>query len=170
MKNKLILSALAFTLLSCGARKVEKSETEVKTEVTTTVKDTTSKVSETKTNETVNTFTDELEIKPIDTTKAIEIIDANGKVTKFKNAVLKRKSKQENKTTATEKKVAENTSKEAKTDFKQDTKDKNKKVDKPESPTVSFWVTLWNVFKIVLLLILLVLIYRFYKKYVEPKL
>ena len=162
MKKTIILLS-ALTLVSCGARKVQKSETEVKTEVTTTVKDTTSKVSETKTNETVNTFTDELEIKPIDTTKAIEIIDSNGKVTKFKNAVLKRKSRQENKTTETEKKVAENASKTSKNEVKQTVKERTKQTDKK---AVSFWVYFW----IVLFLILLVLIYRFYKKYVEPKL
>ncbi len=160
MKKTIILLS-ALTLVSCGARKTSKSETEVKTEVTTTVKDTTSKVTETKTNETVNTFTDELEIKPIDTTKAIEIIDSNGKVTKFKNAVLKRKSKQENKTTATEKKVAENASKTVKNEVKQTTKERTKQTDKK---AVSFWDYFW----IVLLLILLFLIYRFYKKYVEP--
>lgn len=162
MKKTIILLS-ALTLVSCASRNVNKSEAEVKTEVTTTVKDTTSKVTETKTNETVNTFTDELEIKPIDTTKAIEIIDSNGKVTKFKNAVLKRKTKEVKQTTATEKKVAENVSKTVKTKAKQTVKQQTKQTEKE---AVSFL----NYFWIVLLLLLLVGIYRFYKKYVEPKL
>ena len=168
MKKTLILLS-AFTLLSCASRKVNKSETEVKTEVTTTVKDTTSKVTETKKAEKETINTDELEIIPIDTTKAIEVIDINGKVTTYKNAKIKRKTTQVNKSVDTEIKVAENGLKVAETDFKQDGKENNKAVDKPESSTVSFLVNAWNYFKLLLLLILLVLIYRFYKKYVEPK-
>lgn len=167
--NKLILSALAFTLLSCGARKVQKSETEVKTEVTTTVKDTSSKVSETKTNEKVFSFTDELEIIPIDTTKAIEVVDSDGNKQTYFNAKIKRKQTQANKSVDTEIKVAENASKVGKTDFKQDSKANAKAIDKPESPIVSFWVNFWNYLWIVLLLLLLVAIYRFYKKYVKPR-
>lgn len=160
MKNKLILSALAFTLLSCGARKVQKSETEVKTEVTTTVKDTTSKVSETKKREQVFSFTDELEITPIDTTKAIEVVDSNGNKQTYFNAKIKRKQTQVNKSVDTEIKVAENASKVGKTEAKQTVKQQTKQTDKE---AVSFWNYLW----IILLLLLLVLIYRFYKKYVE---
>ena len=162
MKNKLILSALAFTLLSCSARKVQKSETEVKTEVTTTVKDTSSKVSETKKREQVFSFTDELEITPIDTTKAIEVVDTNGNKQMYFNAKIKRKQTQVNKSVDTETKVAENASKVGKTKAKQTIKEETKQTDKE---AVSFWSYLW----IILLLILLVGIYRFYKKYVQQR-
>jgi hypothetical protein len=162
MKNKLILSALAFTLLSCGARKVQKSETEVKTEVTTTVKDTTSKVSETKKREQVFSFTDELEITPIDTTKAIEVIDSNGNKQTYFNAKIKRKQTQVNKSVDTETKVAENASKVGKTKAKQTVKQQTKETEKE---AVSFWDYFW----LLLLLLLLVGIYRFYIKYVKPR-
>lgn len=168
MKKTLILLS-ALTLVSCASRKVQKSETEVKTEVTTTVKDTTSKVSKTKTNEKVFRFTDELEITPIDTTKAIEVIDSNGNKQTYFNAKIKRKQTQVNKSVETEIKVAENGSKEVKTDFKQDSKANAKAIDKPESPIVSFWVNFCNYLWIVLLLLLLVGFYRFYKKYVQPR-
>jgi hypothetical protein len=157
-KTVYFLSAL--TLVSCSARKVQKSETEVKTEVTTTVKDTTSKVSETKKREQVFSFTDELEITPIDTTKAIEVVDSNGNKQTYFNAKIKRKQTQVNKSVDTETKVAENASKVGKTKAKQTVKQQTKQTDKE---AVSFWSYLW----IILLLILLVLIYRFYKKYVE---
>ena len=157
IKKTLILLS-AFTLLSCASRKVNKSETEVKTEVTTTVKDTTSKVTETKKAEKETINTDELEITPIDTTKAIEVIDINGKVTTYKNAKIKRKTTQVNKSVDTEIKVAENGLKTVKTSAKQTVKQQTKQTDKW---AFSFWI--------ILLLILLVLIYRFYKKYVEPK-
>ena len=169
MKNKIILLFLSLTLVSCGARKVNKSETEVKTEITTTVKDTTSKVTETKTNEKVFSFTDELEITPIDTTKAIEVVDSKGNKQTYFNAKIKRKTTQVNKSVDTEIKVAENGLKVAETDFKQYGKENNKAVDKPESPTFSFWVNAWNYFKLILLVILIVLIYKFYKKYVKPQ-
>ena len=161
MKKTLILLS-SLTLVGCASRKVNKSETEVKTEVTTTVKDTTSKVTETKKAEKETINTDELEITPIDTTKAIEVIDINGKVTTYKNAKIKRKQTQVNKTTETETKVAENASKVGKTEAKQTVKEQKKQIDKE---AVSFFDYFW----ILLLLLLLVGIYRFYKKYVEPR-
>lgn len=161
MKKTLILLS-ALTLVSCGARKVQKSETEVKTEVTTTVKDTSSKVSETKKREQIFSFTDELEITPIDTTKAIEVVDNNGNKQKYFNAKIKRKQTQVNKSVDTEIKVAEKASKVGKTKAKQTVKEETKQTDKE---AVSFWNYLW----IVLLLLLLVGIYRFYKKYVQPR-
>lgn len=111
MKKTIILLS-ALTLVSCASRKVQKSETKVKTEVTTTVKDTTSKVTETKTSETVFSFTDKLKITPIDPKLGISIKDANGNITTYTNAILETETKQENKTTDTEKKVAENAKKE----------------------------------------------------------
>jgi cobalamin biosynthesis Mg chelatase CobN len=159
-KTVYFLSALI--LVSCGARKVEKSETEVKTEVTTTVKDTSSKVSETKKREQLFSFTDELEITPIDTTKSIEVVDSNGNKQTYFNAKIKRKQTQVNKSVDTEKKVAENASKVGETKAKQTVKQQTKETEKTP---VSFWNYLW----IVLLLLLIVGIYRFYKKYVQQR-
>jgi hypothetical protein len=164
MKNKLIILSLIYATFatSCASRKVNKSETEVKTEVTTTVKDTTSKVSETKKREQVFSFTDELEITPIDTTKAIEVIDSNGNKQTYFNAKIKRKQTQVNKSVDTEIKVAENASKVGETKAKQTVKQQTKETEKTP---VSFWNYLW----IVLLLLLIVGIYRFYKKYVQQR-
>lgn len=159
-KTVYFLSALTF--VSCGARKVQKSETEVKTEVTTTVKDTSSKVSETKKREQVFSFTDELEITPIDTTKAIEVVDSNGNKQTYFNAKIKRKQTQVNKSVDTEIKVAENASKVGKTKAKQTFEEETKQTDKE---AVYFWNYLW----ILLLLLLIVGIYRFYIKYVQPR-
>ena len=160
MKKTLILLS-TLTLVSCSARKVQKSETEVKTEVTTTVKDTSSKVSETKKREQDFSFTDELEITPIDSAKAIEVVDNNGNKQTYFNAKIKRKQTQVNKSVDTETKVAENASKVGETKAKQTVKQQTKQTDKE---AVSFWSYFW----ILLLLLLLVGIYRFYKKYVQP--
>jgi hypothetical protein len=156
MKKTIILLS-ALTLVSCGARKVNKSETEVKTEVTTTLKDTTSKVSETKTNETVNTFTDELEITPIDTTKAIEVIDSNGNKQTYFNAKIKRKQTQVNKSVDTEIKVAENGLKTVKTSAKQTIEVATKET---ERKGFNFWHYLGFSFFILLLLFLTYVAYK----------
>lgn len=148
---------------SCGSsRKVNKSETEVKTEVTKTVKDTTSKVSETKTKEKVFSFTDKLKLTPIDPKLGISITDANGNTTTYTNAVLETEKEQVNKSVDAEIKVAENGLKVAETKSKQTVKEQTKQTDKE---AVYFFDYFW----IVLLLLLLVLIYGYYKKYVKPR-
>ena len=97
--RKVLITLLALSLiallLSCGTRKVQKSNVkeEVKTEQATTEK----KDIETKTetNTVVNEETDEIEITPIDTAKAIII---NGKT--FKNAIVTLRKKKVNTTIA----------------------------------------------------------------------
>ena len=97
--RKVLITLLALSLiallLSCGTRKVQKSNVkeEVKTEQATTEK----KDIETKTetNTVVNEETDEIEVKPIDTSKTITI---NGK--KYKNAIVTLRKKKVNTTIA----------------------------------------------------------------------
>jgi len=97
--RKVLITLLALSLiallLSCGTRKVQKTNVkeEVKTEQATTEK----KDIETKTetNTVVNEETDEIEVKPIDTSKTITI---NGK--KYKNAIVTLRKKKVNTTIA----------------------------------------------------------------------
>ena len=93
--KKLLITLLAISLialcLSCGTRKVQKSSTkeESKTEQATTDKKdiTTNK----KTKTVINEDADEIEVKPIDTSKTITI---NGK--KYKNAIVTLRKKKVN--------------------------------------------------------------------------
>ena len=89
MKNLIFLIALI--LIGCGTRKVEKSTLDVKKEVDKEVSTVDNKVSESKTETSNDVVTDDIEIVPIDSTKAIEVIAPDGKVTKYKNARISNK-------------------------------------------------------------------------------
>lgn len=84
---------LCFLLISCGARKTHKTET-----VETVKKDSVAKtkeitVSESELNKQTTVCEENFTIEPIDTIKPIEVTDASGKVTKYKNARMKRQAK-----------------------------------------------------------------------------
>jgi hypothetical protein len=105
---KKIIYLLAFVILSCGARKTQKTETKVTadTEQTTIeLKKDSLKIAQTEnvsqaTSSTETQKTDETSLifTPIDSTKSIEITDGNGKVFKVKNAKVQRASSSLNKT------------------------------------------------------------------------
>lgn len=100
MKNKLIILSILFSILwtSCGARKVQKSETkeetkveqtstEVKTEVTQTETETNVKVvTETKVDTEKNVVSEVVEVTPIDNTKQSLYKDAKGNTYDITNA------------------------------------------------------------------------------------
>lgn len=87
----LAASLIALLLSSCGTRKAQKSSTkeETKTEQATTEKKDIIIDNQTKT--VINEDTDEIEVKPIDTSKTITI---NGK--KYKNAIITLRKKKVN--------------------------------------------------------------------------
>jgi hypothetical protein len=74
-------------LVGCGTRKVNKSNTETTTKTEVSVSDTTKIVTNTAYNieKVVNDFC----IEPVDTTKAIVIIDNEGKKTSYLNAKIR---------------------------------------------------------------------------------
>lgn len=153
MKPYLIL--LSFLLLSCGARKVNKSEV---TENTTQkeVIDSTSKVN---TITHIDTVTDDLIIEPIDTIKPIEITNSEGKVTKYKNAKISHRKVKDN--TVIEKK--EETSKKAVKSIVVAKKSSVKVVDKKQFSISSMLLQLWWLWLLVIIAIYLI------KKYGIPK-
>jgi len=77
-------------LVSCGARKVNKSTTETETKSEISVIDSTKVVTFTDSNSTI--CTDEFEITPVDTLKPIVIIDSQGKKTTIKNGRIKKRT------------------------------------------------------------------------------
>lgn len=92
MNTKLTLIALAFLLIGCASRKVNKSE--VKEEATTeqTVKEEVKTDSNTNTTIVDTSETTEIEIVPIDNTKPIEVngkryVNVRLKLSKRKNAI-----------------------------------------------------------------------------------
>jgi hypothetical protein len=73
--------------ISCGTRKVYKSNTETTTKTEVSIQDTTKIVTNVAYN--IEKVVDNFEIVPIDTCKAIVIIDNNGKKTSYLNARIR---------------------------------------------------------------------------------
>ena len=137
--KKLLITLLAISLialcLSCGTRKVQKSSTkeESKTEQATIDKKDITANKETKT--VINEDTDEIEVKPIDTSKTITI---NGKT--FKNAIVTIRKKKVNTVIQNKEIVKDNSVKQtrAKVTVKKETK--AKKIERKSNP---FLPLLW---------------------------
>lgn len=98
MKNLIaILLALAFTLISCGARKVNKSNTEESTKIESVVTDKTKIESETNVTKKVvevidnkdETMTEVTTYTPIDNTKPANIIDEHGNKQSINNTIYR---------------------------------------------------------------------------------
>ena len=87
MENKIKYLLVLLLLVGCGTRKVNKSDTENKTKTEVTISDTTKIVTNTAYNieKVVNDFC----IEPIDSTKALVIIDNEGKKTSYINAKIR---------------------------------------------------------------------------------
>ena len=87
MENKIKYLLVLLLLVSCGTRKVNKSNTETTTKTEVSVSDTTKIVTNTAYNieKVVNDFC----IEPIDSTKALVIIDNEGKKTSYLNAKIR---------------------------------------------------------------------------------
>jgi hypothetical protein len=81
---------LLLLLVGCGARKMNKSNTETTTKSEITVVDST-KI-ETKEDIEATICTDEFEITPIDTIKPLVIIDSQGKKTTIVNGRIKKRT------------------------------------------------------------------------------
>jgi hypothetical protein len=87
MENKIKYLLVLLLLVGCGTRKVNKSNTETTTKTEVSISDTTKIVTNTAYNieKVVNDFC----IEPIDSTKALVIIDNEGKKTSYLNAKIR---------------------------------------------------------------------------------
>ena len=94
-KIKYILILLL--LVGCGTRKVNKSDTENSTKTEIAISDTTKILTNTAYN--IEKVVNDFYIEPVDSTKALVIIDSNGKKTSYINAKIRhRHEKSVNKT------------------------------------------------------------------------
>jgi hypothetical protein len=116
-------------LVSCGARKVNKSTTETETKSEITVVDSTKVYTKEISDSTI--CTDEFEITPVDTLKPIVIIDSQGKKTTIKNGRIKKRT-QISRFKALKSQSVHNTRKTQKT-ATQSTKVSQKHVERKES-------------------------------------
>lgn len=83
-----ILILLLF--VGCGTRKINKSNTEINTKTEIAISDTTKIVTETAYN--IDKVVNDFYIEPIDTCKAIVIIDNTGKKTSYLNAKIRHRN------------------------------------------------------------------------------
>jgi uncharacterized paraquat-inducible protein A len=120
---------LLLLLVGCGARKVNKSNTETTTKSEITVVDST-KI-DTKEDIEATICTDEFEITPIDTIKPLVIIDSQGKKTTIVNGRIKKRT-QISRFKASKSQSVHNTRKTQKT-ATQTTKASEKHVERKES-------------------------------------
>lgn len=158
MKHLLIL--LAFTLLSCGAKTLNKEE---KKTDSTSVNIEVVKTDSTATDSTSIKFdveTEEIAIEPVDTTKPIEIINNEGKVTKYKNARLSKKKRKDNTIVVKEKTVSKIVVDSVSNEIEVNKVESSKIVYKEQFSWSKFILDLWWLW-----LILLLIAYLAYRKY-----
>lgn len=165
MKTKLTLIALAFLLIGCASRKVNKSEVKEEAKTEQTVKEETTTNTEANTKIIDTSETTEIDIVPIDITKPIEV---NGK--KYVNARLKLLKKKNAITTDKVEKVSQIAKKDGKKTEQSNKQSKGKETTKPDAPIVSTWKNVWFILELAFYLFLLIAIYYVYKKYVQPRL
>lgn len=165
MKTKLTLIALAFLIIGCASRKVNKSEVKEEVKTEQTVKEETTTNSNTNTTIIDTSETTEIEIVPIDNSKPIEV---NGK--KYVNARLKLSKRKNAITTNSNEKVSQIAKKEGKTTEQSNKRSNVKETTKPDASIVSTWKNVWFILELAFYLFLLIAIYYVYKKYVEPTL
>ncbi len=152
-----ILALAVLSLVSCGARKVNKSETEIKetSKTETATVDSSKTITTSQSNIVIvdSSTSDEFTISPIDSSKEMIV---SGK--KYKNAVLRHKTTSKNKVVDKTETIAKTEQKAIKTNSKADnsktTKVAVKNIDKKQFNFLSLW---W--------LLLLIPIYIAYRKY-----
>lgn len=142
MKNKLIIIALSFLVMSCASRKVAKEETIEKTEVKSTSKIQTEVKTETKVLDT--STIDEIEIVPIDNSKPIVVDNKT-----YFNAKIKHVKRKNNITT----KQTENVAKNERNDVTVERVRQTETKQTGKEPVYSWW---W----IIILIGVLIIIYR----------
>ena len=162
---KTITLFLVLFLFSCGARTVNKEQkkTDSIAKVTTVVK-TDSISSETK-KINFDIITDDICIEPVDTTKPIEITNNEGKVTKYKNARLSHRKRQDNTIVVQDKIVAKIIVDSMTNEIEIKKVDNSKIVYKEQFNWSTFILQLWWLW--LLIIIACYLVYRYYKGFIK---
>lgn len=152
---------LAFLIVSCGAKTLNKEEKKTDSIATTIAVVKTDSTSIDKKVLVYDVETDEIVIEAVDSTKPIEITNNEGKVTRYKNARLSKKKRKDNTIVVSEKIVAK---------IVVDSVTNEIEVNKVESTKIVYkeqfnWSTfLLQLYWLWLLIILIVYLgYRYYK-------
>ena len=152
-KIKLMLTIFLISgIWSCGTRKVNKSNTENSTKTEIAISDTTKIVTNTAYN--IEKVVNDFYIEPVDSTKALVIIDSNGKKTSYINAKIRHR--RENSVNKTLKKEIVQSSHKENIKATTQTKTSVKQIERKASIITELW-WLW-------LLIFVILIYYLNKR------
>ena len=163
MKQLALLLALLF--ISCGAKKLNKEVTKtdsIAKEVAVIKKDCTS-IQIKQVN--FDIVTEDIIIEPVDSTKPIEIINNEGKVTKYKNARISHKKRKDNTIVIEDKKVAKIVVDSITNEIEVNKIESKKIVYKEQFSWSTFILDLWWLWLLILLAIYIA--YRRYKSYLK---
>lgn len=155
---------LSLLLISCGAKTVNKEETKTDSTATSMQVIKTDSSSTDSTSIKFDVVSEEIIIEAVDSTKPIEIINNEGKVTKYKNARISKKKRKDNTIVVNEKSVSK---------IIVDSLTNEIEVNKIESTKIVYkeqfnWVTFILQWWLWLLIILAIyLAYRYYKGYLK---
>ena len=161
MKYLLIL----LFLFSCGAKTINKEEKKTDSISTITQVIKTDSISKDSTSIKFDVATEEIIIEAVDSTKPIEIINNEGKVTKYKNARLSKKKRKDNTIIVNEKIVAKIVVDSLTNEIEVNKVESTKIVYKEQFNWSTFILQLWWLWLLILLAIYLA--YRYYKNYLK---
>lgn len=152
---------LAFLIVSCGAKTINKEEKKTDSIATTIAVVKTDSTSIDKKVLVYDVETDEIVIEAVDTTEPIEITNNEGKVTKYRNARLSKKKRKDNTIVVSEKIVAKIVVDSVTNEIEVNKIENTKIVYKEQFNWGTFLLQLWWLWLI--LILILYLGYRYYK-------
>jgi hypothetical protein len=156
---------LAFLIVSCGAKTINKDEKKTDSIATTIAVVKTDSTSIDKKVLVYDVETDEIVIEAVDTTEPIEITNNEGKVTKYKNARLSRKKRKDNTIVVSEKIVAKIVVDSVTNEIEVNKVESTKIVYKEQFNWGTFILQLWWLWLLIILAIYLA--YSRYKGYLK---
>jgi hypothetical protein len=152
-------------IISCGSRHVNKEEKKTDSTSTATQVIKTDSTSTDSTSIKFDVATEEIIIEAVDSTKPIEIINNEGKVTKYKNARISKKKRKDNTIVVNEKSVSKIVVDSLTNEIEVNKIESTKIVYKEQFNWGTFILQLWWLW--LLIIIACYLAYRYYKGYLK---
>jgi hypothetical protein len=153
---------LALLLVSCGAKTINKDDKKTDSIAKTIAVVKTDSTSTDSTSIKFDVVSEEIIIEAVDSTKPIEIINNDGKVTKYKNARISKKKRKDNTIVVNEKTVAKIVVDSLTNEIEVNKVESTKIVYKEQFNWSTFILQLWWLWLLILLAIYLA--YRYYKR------
>jgi hypothetical protein len=153
---------LAFLIISCGAKTINKEEKKTDSIAKTIAVTKTDSISTDSTSIKFDVVSEEIIIEAVDSTKPIEIINNEGKITKYKNARISKKKRKDNTIVVNEKSVSKIIVDSLTNEIEVNKVESTKIVYKEQFNWSTFILQLWWLW--LLILIAIYLAYRYYKR------